>query len=111
VFTDNRDCGATAASLATRQYNDILRRCCEGASDAAATDIADILRRFNSDPVLKSLNSPKHNTYCRPTPALTAVMRETAGVATPMDNVLLSESTQRVPNPSHGRTSARSKPK
>lgn len=95
VFTDNRDSAArTAASLATRQYSDILVQMLRrGLSDAAATDIVDILRRFTSDQaVLKpaELAQAQHILQTNPG-ALMAVMRETAGVATPMDNELLSE--------------------
>ncbi|KRE45158.1 hypothetical protein ASG92_12600 [Arthrobacter sp. Soil736] len=95
VFTDNRDSAArTAASLATRQYSDILVQMLrKGLSDAADTDTADILRRFTSDPSgLKpaELAQAQHILQTNPG-ALMAVMRETAGVATPADHEVLSE--------------------
>jgi DEAD/DEAH box helicase domain-containing protein len=95
VFTDNRDSAArTAASLATRQYSDILVQMLRrGLSDAADTDVLDILRRFTSNPSsLKpaELAQAQHILQTNPD-ALMALMRQTAGVATPADVDLLSE--------------------
>lgn len=95
VFTDNRDSAArTAASLATRQYSDILVQMLRrGLSEAADTDVVDILRRFTSDPSsLKpaELAQAQHILQTNPG-ALTAVVRATAGVATPADHQILSD--------------------
>lgn len=93
VFTDNRDSAArTAASLATRQYSDILVQMLrKGLSEAAGTDVVEILRRFSSDASsLKpaEVAHAQHIMQTRPE-ALMAVVRETAGVATPADSELL----------------------
>lgn len=50
VFTDNRDSAArTAASLATRQYGDILVQMLrKGLEDAAQLNIVDLLTRFSA---------------------------------------------------------------
>ncbi|MFB8369836.1 DEAD/DEAH box helicase [Pseudarthrobacter sp. NPDC055928] len=95
VFTDNRDSAArTAASLATRQYSDILVQMLRrGLSDVADTDMLDILRRFTSDSSsLKpaELAQAQHVLQTNPE-ALMALMRQTAGVATKVDIELLTE--------------------
>lgn len=94
VFTDNRDSAArTAASLGTRQYSDILVQMLRrGLSDAAATDVLDILRRFTSDSTtLKpdELAQAQHILQTNPG-IMMAVVRDAAGVATAEDDHLLS---------------------
>lgn len=95
VFTDNRDAAArTAASLATRQYSDILVQMLRrGLVDAAATDLVEILRRFTSSAAStltpSELAQAQHVLQTNPE-ALTAVVRESAGVATDQDRELLS---------------------
>lgn len=89
VFTDNRDSAArTAASLATRQFSDILVQMLRrGLSEAAKTDVLDILKRFNTAPGnLKpsELAQAQHILQTNPT-AMMAVVRQMAGVATDED--------------------------
>lgn len=95
VFTDNRDSAArTAASLATRQYSDILVQMLrKGLAEAAGTDVVDILQRFTSDPSsLKAAEAAQAQHIMQTNPeALMAVVRDTAGVATPADHKLLQE--------------------
>lgn len=94
VFTDNRDSAArTAASLATRQYSDILVQMLRrGLSDAAGADVLDVLRRFTSNAsslTPTELAQAQHILQTRPA-AMMAVMRDSAGVATPEDLEILS---------------------
>ncbi|NKG19880.1 DEAD/DEAH box helicase [Paeniglutamicibacter terrestris] len=95
VFTDNRDSAArTAASLATRQYGDILVQMLRrGLKEAAQLNIIDLLTRFSADPASLAAQEQaqaKHIVGTNPM-LLMAVMLHNMGNATPDQEAMIEK--------------------
>ncbi|MGP4990441.1 DEAD/DEAH box helicase [Glutamicibacter ardleyensis] len=97
VFTDNRDSAArTSASLATRQYGDILVQMLrKGLKEASATSIVDILERRATDPLSLSAQEAAQTDHILTsnTALFMAVLARMSGAATP-EQVALIESAE-----------------
>ncbi len=93
VFTDNRDSAArTAASLATRQYGDILVQMLrKGLSEAAETSIVDILERKATAPETLSVQEQAQANHIMTTntPLFMAVAAKLSGQVSPEQQLLL----------------------
>lgn len=93
VFTDNRDSAArTAASLATRQYGDILVQMLRrGLSEAAETSIVDILERKATSPDSLSVQEQAQADHIMTTntPLFMAVLAKLVGHVSEEQQVLL----------------------
>ncbi|WP_431710455.1 DEAD/DEAH box helicase [Glutamicibacter uratoxydans] len=95
VFTDNRDSAArTAASLATRQYGDILVQMLrKGLSEASQTSIVDLLIRKASDPGSLSPQEAAQADHILTTnmPLFMAVIAKMSGQASPEQQALMDD--------------------
>ncbi|MGR6900778.1 DEAD/DEAH box helicase [Glutamicibacter sp. BSL13] len=93
VFTDNRDSAArTAASLATRQYGDILVQMLrKGLSEASQASIVDLLMRKATTPATLSLQEQAQADHIvtTNTPLFMAVIAKMTGQVSPDQQALL----------------------
>ncbi|GER23592.1 hypothetical protein NCCP1664_20870 [Zafaria cholistanensis] len=95
VFTDNRDSAArTAASLATRQYGDILVQMLRrGLQEASELNVVDLLTRFSQDPSALSAQEQaqaKHVVVTDPA-LLMAVMAQDKGFASHEQQAMIAK--------------------